>query len=90
MFLQNIGLFSAKTQSISFGKIVHKGIFSEFDFEVNALQKKKIWKSSFPDILKSFSRRQTTINIPSENQPLQHSSPFICSKNFDSPHYRPL
>ena len=41
MFLQNIGLFSAKLQCISFGKIVHKEIFSEFDFEVNAPQKKK-------------------------------------------------
>ena len=41
MFLQNIGLFSAKPQSILFGKIVHKGIFSDFDFEVNGPQKKK-------------------------------------------------
>ena len=41
MFLQNIGSYSAKPQSISFGKIVHKGLFSEFDFEVNVPQKKK-------------------------------------------------
>ena len=47
MFLQNIGLFSAKTQSVSFGKIVHKGIFSEFDFEVNALQKKRFENQVF-------------------------------------------
>ena len=52
MLLQNIGLFSAKPQSISFGKIVHKGVFSEFDFEVNALHThtKKNRKSRFPDI----------------------------------------
>ena len=85
MLLQNIGCFSAKPQSISFGKVVHKGIFSEFDFEFNAPQKKKKKKSSFPDILKSFFRRQTTINIPSQNQSLKHSSLSICSKIFDSP-----
>ena len=56
MLLQNIGLFSAKPQSISFWKIVHKGIFSEFDFEVNSphQKKKKNRKSRFPDILKLF------------------------------------
>ena len=55
MFLQNIGSYSAKPQSISFGKIVHKGLFSEFDFEVNVPQKKKKnRKSSFPGILKLF------------------------------------
>ena len=47
MFLQNIGLFSAKTQSVSFGKIVHKGIFSEFDFEVNARRKKRFENQVF-------------------------------------------
>ena len=52
MFLQNIGLFSAKPQSISFGKIVHKGIFSEFDFEVNAPQKKKIENQVFGEQLR--------------------------------------
>ena len=60
MLLQNIGLFSAKPQSISFWKIVHKGIFSEFDFEVSSphkkkkKRKKKKRKSRFPDILKLF------------------------------------
>ena len=54
MFLQNIGSYSAKPQSISFGKIVHKGIFSKFDFEVNVPQKKENRKSSFPGILKLF------------------------------------
>ena len=47
MFLQNIGSYSAKPQSISFGKIVHKGLFSEFDFEVNVPQKKKIENQVF-------------------------------------------
>ena len=47
MLLQNIGCFSAKPQSISFGKVVHKGIFSEFDFEFNAPQKKKIKNQVF-------------------------------------------
>ena len=47
MFLQNIGLFYAKPQSISFGKIVHKGIFSEFDFEVNARRKKRFENQVF-------------------------------------------
>ena len=47
MFLQNIGLFFAKPQNISFGKNVHKGTFSEFDFEVNGPQKKKIENQVF-------------------------------------------
>ena len=76
MFLQNIGLFSAKPQSISFGKIVHKRIFSEFDFEVNAPQKKKNRKLSFPDILKLFfsetndNQRPISKSIPSTQQSL--------------------
>ena len=76
MFLQNIGLFSAKPQSISFGKIVHKEIFSEFDFEVNAPQKKKNRKSSFPDILKLFfseandNQHPISKSIPSTQQSL--------------------
>ena len=77
MFLQNIGLFSAKPQSISFGKIVHKGIFSKFDFEVNAPQKKKKnRKSSFPGILKLFfsetndNQHPISKSIPSTQQSL--------------------
>ena len=81
IFLQGIDLFSAKLQSISLGKIVHKGIFSEFDFEVNA-PRKQSRKSSFRNILKSFFWIQKTINTPSQNQPLQHSSRSICSKKF--------
>ena len=83
IFLQGIGLFSAKLQSISFRKIVHKGIFSEFDFEVNATQKQSR-KFSFRNILKSFFRIKKTINTPSQNQPIQRSSPSICSKNLES------
>ena len=83
IFLQGIDLFSAKLQSISLGKIVHKGIFSEFDFEVNA-PRKQSRKSSFRNILKSFFWIQKTIKIPSQNQPLQHSSRSICSKHFES------
>ena len=79
MLLQNIGLFSAKPQSISFGKIVHKGIFSEFDFEVNALHThtQKNRKSRFPDILKLFfsetndNQHPISKSIPSTQQPLQ-------------------
>ena len=89
MFLQYIGLFSAKPQSTSFGKIVHKGILAKLTLKLMP-RRKTNRKSSFPDILKLFFRRQATINIPSQNQPLQHSSLSICSKKFDSPYYRPL
>ena len=62
------------------GKLSTKEFLANLTLKLMSRRKKKNRKSSFPGILK-----QTTINIPSQNQSLKHSSPSICSKNFDSP-----
>ena len=76
-------LVFCKTTNFWFWKIVHKGIFSEFDLEVNAPQKKHR-KSSFPDILKLFFlETSNNQHLISKSTPW-HSSPSICRKNFES------